>query len=85
MTWEIVLGIIALFGFVVAVVTPILKLNSSITKLNCTIDTLNKTMDTTKERVTEHGKEIDKLRTDCNQNKNDIKRIEQHIETLHRQ
>ena len=38
MSWEIVLGLIALVGFGISVSTPIIKLNTSITKLNCSID-----------------------------------------------
>ena len=44
MTWEIVVGIIALCGFGISIVTPIIKLNTSITKLNCSIDSLNQHM-----------------------------------------
>lgn len=40
MTWEIFLGIVALFSFMVAVMTPLLKLNSNIIKLNEAINTL---------------------------------------------
>lgn len=45
MTWEIVVGLISLFGFGVAVVTPIIRLNTSITKLNSTVEYLIKTID----------------------------------------
>lgn len=45
MTWEIVVGLISLFGFGVAVVTPIIRLNTSITRLNSTVEYLNKTLD----------------------------------------
>lgn len=44
MTWEIMLGIIALFGFLTAVMTPIVKLNTSITKLNLALETLQAQM-----------------------------------------
>lgn len=40
MTWEIFLGIIALFGFISAVMAPIVKLNTSITKLNAALETM---------------------------------------------
>lgn len=59
MTWEIVLGIIALVGFGISVSTPIIKLNTSITKLNCSIDALNKNMDTSNKRLDAHGKQLD--------------------------
>lgn len=53
MTWEIVVGIIALFSFGVAVVTPIIKLNTSITRLNSTVEYLNKTLDRHEEEIHE--------------------------------
>ena len=61
MTWEIVVGLIALVGFGISVTTPIVKLNTSITKLNCSIDSLNENMEVSKKRISEHGKEINKL------------------------
>ncbi len=62
MTWEIVLGLIALVGAIITVTTPIVKLNSSITKLNCSIDALNDGMAKSDERITNHGKQIDELK-----------------------
>lgn len=61
MTWEIVVGLIALVGFGISVMTPIMKLNTSITKLNCSIDSLNQNMARSEERITAHGKQIDDL------------------------
>lgn len=62
MTWEIVVGLIALVGFGISVMSPIVKLNTSITKLNCSIDNLNQNMNESKERISKHGEEIDELR-----------------------
>lgn len=59
MTWEIVLGLIALVGFGITVLTPIVKLNTSITKLNCSIDSLNHNMARNEERIAKHGSQID--------------------------
>lgn len=60
--------IIMILGFAVtliSVMTPIIKLNTSITKLNATMENMEKqtTRDHTilTSRVTEHGKEIDRL------------------------
>lgn len=60
--------LVALLGFIVsmiAIVTPIIKLNVNISRLNTTIamfqedtEEKNKTLD---KRVTEHGKQIDEL------------------------
>ena len=44
MSWEIVVGIIALVGFGISVVTPILKLNTNIIKLNDSIDHLKESI-----------------------------------------
>lgn len=62
MSWEIVVGLIALVGFGISVTTPIIKLNTSITKLNCSIDSLNKNMEVNEKRITKHGAEIDDLK-----------------------
>lgn len=59
MTWEIFLGISALVAFGVAVVTPIIKLNSSITKLNCAIDMLNASMAKSDKRLDAHSVQLD--------------------------
>jgi hypothetical protein len=40
MTWEIVLGLIALFSFMVAVVKPIVTLTKAITELTVTVKEL---------------------------------------------
>lgn len=61
MSWEIVLGIIALVGFGISVTTPIIKLNTSITKLNCSIDSLNENMARNEERITYHGRLLDEF------------------------
>lgn len=81
MTWEIVVGLIALVGFGISVSTPIIKLNTSITKLNCSIDSLNKNMATNEKRITRHGEQIDELehRIIVLEGFHDKDRIEGHI------
>ena len=59
MTWEIVVGIIALVGFGISVSTPIIKLNTSITKLNCSVDNLNENLENSNRRLDAHGKQLD--------------------------
>lgn len=56
--WGVVLVIIALFGFIVAVVTPILKLNQSITKLNVTLDQTNNIVKTIDKKIDDHEHRI---------------------------
>lgn len=60
MTWEIFIGIAALFSFGVAVVTPIIRLNTSITKLNSTVEYLNKTLDRHEQEIAAIRDEIQK-------------------------
>ena len=48
MTWEIVAGIIALFGFLVSVVTPLTKLTKIMTELTVSVEGL-------KEAVSQMG------------------------------
>lgn len=61
MTWEIVVGLITIFGAVISITTPLLKLNTSITRLNCSINALNDEMKKNDVRITSHGKQLDKL------------------------
>ena len=48
-------------GSLIAIITPIVKLNSSIVKLNTTLDHIIKEDKTRDERISNHGKEIDNL------------------------
>ena len=52
--WGVVLVVISLFGFLVAVITPILKLNQSITKLNITLDQTNNIVQSIDEKIDDH-------------------------------
>ena len=45
MTWEIALGIFALVGFVISLITIAAKIISTLTKLETTIQNLQKTVD----------------------------------------
>lgn len=59
MTWEIVLGIIALAGFMLSVITPIIKLNANITKLGCSIDALYDAVRKSDKRIDSHSERLD--------------------------
>lgn len=68
MTWEIVLGIIALFGFIVSIVTPILKLTKIMTELNFSVEGLKDAVNQmsiknteSHRRIWEHNEEQDKV------------------------
>lgn len=57
--------IMALLGFIAAlavVIKPILNLNTNITELKISIDAFKASVDKLDSRITEHGKEIDRLR-----------------------
>lgn len=65
MSYEILVGVIGFIVSMIAVVTPIVKLNVNISKLNTTIemfqqDTEDK-YDNLDKRVTKHGEQIDEL------------------------
>lgn len=73
-------SIVMMLGFAVtliAVVTPIVKLNSTITKLNVTLETFQEQTEKNhkdlSERVKKHGEEIDELKEICIKNEEKIK------------
>jgi ABC-type bacteriocin/lantibiotic exporter with double-glycine peptidase domain len=77
--WQVVLVIIALFGFITAVTTPIIKLNTSITKLTSAVQRLEEKLDESKEdnheahkRLWEHNECQDKMLTDHDQRLHDL-------------
>lgn len=56
--------IVTILGFVVmgiAVVTPIIKLNTSITALTASVNSLKEIIQELKGRIDSHGKEIDEI------------------------
>lgn len=57
MEWQVVLVIISLVGLVTAVVTPILKLNTSITNLNATMKNLDELVNESRHKQEVHEKE----------------------------
>ena len=56
--WQVFGVIVALFSFVVAVVTPILKLNTSITKLTVTMESMSKDLINDREKSQDAHKNI---------------------------
>ena len=58
MTWEIVIGLIALVGFAITVGGPVLKLNTSIVKLNSSIESLKESVDRIDKVNTEEHKKL---------------------------
>lgn len=58
MTWEIVIGIIALFGFLVSVVTPLTKLTKIMTELTISVEGLKEAIKQMGDKNTESHKRI---------------------------
>lgn len=86
MSWEIFVGITVIFGFMVAVVTPIIKLYEAITKLSCSIDAINQRFDDNQtvnnKRLEKHGQEIDELKELAQANKQEIKAVREKVDRL---
>ena len=71
--------IMALLGFVAALLValkPILDLNTNITELKVSIDAFKSSMDKLDSRITEHGKEIDKIKEQVVDHEARIKNLE---------
>lgn len=71
--------IMALLGFIAAlavVIKPILNLNTNITELKISIDAFKVSVDKLDSRITEHGKEIDRLRDQVVDHEARIKNLE---------
>lgn len=71
--------IMALLGFIAAlavVIKPILNLNTNITELKISIDAFKASVDKLDNRITEHGKEIDRLRDQVVDHEARIKNLE---------
>ncbi len=58
MTWEIVAGIIALFGFLVSVITPLTKLTKIMTELTVSVEGLKEAVSQMGEKNTESHRRI---------------------------
>ena len=88
MTWEIFVGITVLFAFMVAVITPIIRLYEAITKLSCSIDAINQRFDENQsvnnKRLEKHGQEIDEIKELAQKNERDIKALNERVDFLHR-
>lgn len=71
--------IMALLGFIGAVfvvLKPILNLNTNITELKTSIDQFRESVNKLDNRITEHGKEIDKIRDQVVDHEARIKALE---------
>lgn len=83
MTYEIVVGALALIGALIVVVKPIINLNTNITALRSSVDQLKDILADLKERVTNHGKEIDEIRDVIGDHEARIRVLEKSEEGTH--
>jgi len=61
MSYEILIGALALIGMLAGVIKPIMTLNSNITALKMSIDALKEIINELKGRITSHGEQIDAI------------------------
>lgn len=83
MTYEILIGALGLIGALIVVVKPIISLNTNITALKSSVDQLKDILADLKERVTNHGKEIDEIRETIGDHEARIRVLEKSEEGTH--
>lgn len=76
MTYEILVGALGLIGALIIVVKPIISLNTNIAALKSSVDQLKDILADLKERVTNHGREIDEIRTELADHEARIRTLE---------
>ena len=80
MTDSYIIALVGFLGGLVALITPIIRLNSNITRLTAAVENLEKLLkektDNLDRRVTEHGKEIDALALKQTEHEERIKNLE---------
>jgi chromosome segregation ATPase len=76
MTYEILIGALGLIAALAVVVKPLFTLNQSITTLTVSVNQLKEIIGELKERVTNHGKEIDEMKTELADHEARIKLLE---------
>lgn len=76
MTYEILIGSLALIGMLAGVISPIIKLNNNITELRASVDSLRDIILDLKSRITSHGKEIDDIKVELADHEARIRQLE---------
>ena len=76
MNYEILIGALALIAALMVVIKPIISLNSNITELTASVNQLKEILSDLKDRVGEHGKEIDVIRLELADHEARIKALE---------
>lgn len=62
MTDNVIMVILGFIGALLVAIKPILDLNTNITELKVSIDQFRDSVNKLDSRITEHGKEIDKIK-----------------------
>lgn len=64
MSYEILVGALALIGMLAGVIKPIITLNNNITALTASVESLKEIITELKDRITAHGREIDDIQVE---------------------
>lgn len=76
MTYEILIGALALIGMLAGVISPIIKLSNNITELRASVDSLRDIILDLKNRITSHGKEIDDIKVELADHEARLRQLE---------
>ncbi len=76
MTDKMILALLGFIGALLVVLKPFLDLNTNITELKMSIDAFKSSVDKLDSRITEHGKEIDKIKEQVVDHEARIKNLE---------
>lgn len=76
MTDNVIMVILGFIGALLVALKPILDLNANITELKVSIDAFKSSVDKLDARITEHGKEIDKIKEQVVDHEARIKNLE---------
>ena len=76
MTDKMILTLLGFIGALLVVLKPFLDLNTNITELKMSIDAFKSSVDKLDSRITEHGKEIDKIKEQVVDHEARIKNLE---------
>lgn len=76
MTDKMILALLGFIGALLVVLKPFLDLNTNITELKVSIDAFKSSVDKLDSRITEHGKEIEKIKEQVVDHEARIKNLE---------
>lgn len=76
MTDNVIMVLLGFIGALIVAIKPILDLNTNITELKVSIDQFRDSVNKLDSRITEHGKEIDKIKEQVVDHEARIKNLE---------